>query len=67
MVYYARIIKENDYYLVSFPQFENINTYGETKEEALRNAEEALNGSIESDFERGYEIPENEAAFSADL
>ena len=60
MDYYAKIIKENDDFLVSFPQFENINTYGKTKEEALKNAEESLNGSIESDFERGYKIPQPE-------
>jgi len=35
---------------------ERINTYGKTKEEAIKNAEEALNGSIESDFERVFEI-----------
>lgn len=58
MVYYALIDKEEDYFNVSFPQFQNINTYGETIEEAINNAEEALNGCIESDFERGFEIPE---------
>ncbi len=56
MYYYALIDKEGDDFIVSFPQFEQINTYGKTKEEAIRNAEEALNGSIESDFERGFEI-----------
>ncbi len=57
MVYYALIEKEEDYLNVSFPQFQNVNTYGETIEEAINNAEEALNGCIESDFERGFEIP----------
>lgn len=57
MTYYALIEKEEDYLNVSFPQFQNINTYGETIEEAINNAEEALNGCIESDFERGFEIP----------
>ncbi|MFC1853585.1 helix-turn-helix domain-containing protein [candidate division CSSED10-310 bacterium] len=57
MFYYAKISKEDDSYLVSFPEFENINTYGCTIDEALKNAEEALNGSIESDFERGFLIP----------
>lgn len=56
MYYYALIDKEGDDFIVSFPQFEQINTYGKTKEEAIRNAEEALNGSIGSDFERGFEI-----------
>lgn len=58
MVYYALIESDNDSYIVSFPQFPNINTYGKTLKEALKNAEEALNGCIESDFERGFEIPE---------
>ena len=57
MNFYAKTTKEDECFLVTFPQFENINTYGETLEQALMNAEEALNGSIESDFERGYEIP----------
>lgn len=56
MYYYALIDKEGDDFIVSFPQFEQINTYGRTMEEAIKNAEEALNGSIESDFERGFEI-----------
>lgn len=58
MYYYALIEKEEGNFIVSFPQFEQINTYGETIEEAIYNAEEALNGCIESDFERGFEIPE---------
>ena len=58
MVYISVIEKKEDYFDVSFPQFKNVNTFGETLEEAIKNAEEALNGCIESDFERGYEIPE---------
>ncbi|MDY7027308.1 MAG: type II toxin-antitoxin system HicB family antitoxin [Spirochaetota bacterium] len=60
MYYYALIKKEGDDFIVSFPQFEQINTYGRTREEAIKNAEEALNGSIESDFERGFEIPDSQ-------
>ncbi len=58
MYYYANIIKEEDVYLVTFPEFENIVTYGDTIEDAKNNAEEALNGCIESDFERGFSLPE---------
>jgi len=54
--YYAKIKKEKDCYLVTFPDFENILTYGPTVEEALVNAEEALNGCLESDFERHFSI-----------
>jgi antitoxin HicB len=59
MHYYAKIAKEDGSYLVSFPEFPNVNTYGDTLEEALKNAEEALNGAFESDFERGYKLPES--------
>jgi len=54
MFYYAKIQKEDENFIVSFPDLPNINTYGESLEEALINAEEALNGSLESDFERGF-------------
>jgi antitoxin HicB len=43
---------------VSFPEWPNVHTWGETLEEALANASEALNGAIESDFERGFDLPE---------
>lgn len=59
MLQYPAIVKKADgSYLVSFVDFENINTYGETLEQALKNAEEALNGCLESDFERGFRILE---------
>lgn len=56
--YLAHIAKSNDVYLVSFPDLENVITYGASIEEALANAEEALNGCLESDFERNFAIPE---------
>ena len=58
MKYFAKIEKEKNIYIVSFPDLPNINTYGDTIKEAKKNAEEALNGAIESDFERGFSIPE---------
>lgn len=57
MIYVAKIIKQEGYYLVSFPEFPNVNTYGETLKKAQQNAAEALNGAIESDFERGFDLP----------
>lgn len=54
----ARIKKDTEGYLVTFPDFENIVTYGATLDEALVHAEEALNGCLESDFERSFKIPE---------
>jgi len=58
MFFYSKIEIEKGIHYVSFPQFENINTYGESLHDALVNAEEALNGSIESDFDRKFMIPE---------
>ncbi|MBN1553904.1 MAG: type II toxin-antitoxin system HicB family antitoxin [Phycisphaerae bacterium] len=57
MTYSAKITKQEGCYLVSFPEFPNVNTYGETPTEARKNAHEALNGAIESDFERGFDLP----------
>ena len=34
---------------------------GNHMEDALNNAAEALNGSLESDFDRGYTLPESKA------
>jgi antitoxin HicB len=57
MHYFAKIVKTEGSYLVSFPELPNINTYGATLSEAVQNAGEALNGSLESDFERGFTLP----------
>ncbi|MCU0609353.1 MAG: type II toxin-antitoxin system HicB family antitoxin [Chitinispirillaceae bacterium] len=58
MHYYARISKKDGSCLVTFPDLENIATYGKSLPDAIKNAEEALNGSLESDFERGFSLPE---------
>ncbi|HLF18415.1 MAG TPA: type II toxin-antitoxin system HicB family antitoxin [Candidatus Omnitrophota bacterium] len=58
MNYTAVIKKTEGSYLVTFPDIPSVNTYGETLNEALDNAQEALNGCLESDFERGYKLPE---------
>ena len=57
MNYYAKIVKKDGCFLVSFPDHKNINTYGETIDKAVHNASEALNGAMESDFTRGFELP----------
>ena len=59
MTYTAIIKKSNGAYLVEFPDIPSINTYGETIENALKNAKEALNGCLESDFERGFQLPKS--------
>ena len=64
LAYPAHIEKQDDGYLVSFPDLVNIVTYGASLEEALHNAEEALNGCIESDFERNFVIPSPAAILS---
>ena len=56
--YPATIKKTSGSYLVSFVDFDTINTWGETLTKALANAEEALNGCLESDFERGFILPD---------
>lgn len=57
LAYPAHIEKSDDSFLVTFPDLENVVTYGASLEEALVNAEEALNGCIEADFERNFTIP----------
>jgi len=58
MNFMAKLKREDSVYLVSFPVFPNVNTFGETREEALENASEALNGALLVDFERGYRLPD---------
>lgn len=58
LAYPARIVKEDGAFLVTFPDLENVATFGTTIEEALQNAEDALNGCLASDFERNFSIPE---------
>ena len=65
--YSAHIVKDNDAYLVSFPDLENVVTYGASIDKALANAEEALNGCLESDFERNFAIPDPASSDSPDL
>lgn len=55
--YPAYIVKDDDSYLVSFPDLENVITFGKSLDEALVNVEGALNGCLESDFERNFTIP----------
>ncbi len=56
--YYAKITEgTNGRYEVSFPDFPNIHTYGDTPLEAIKHAQEALNGCIESDLTRGLGMP----------
>jgi antitoxin HicB len=58
MQYYAKIVKSEDVFLISFPDLPDINTYGETFDDAIKNAAEALNACLETDFERGFSLIE---------
>lgn len=61
MLYYAKVRHKEGAYIVEFPDIPNVNTYGETLKDAQQNAVEALNGALESDFERGYTLPRAKA------
>ena len=57
---FTAIIKRLDgVYYVTFPDIPNVNTYGKTLDDAICNAKEALNGCLESDFERGFRLPKS--------
>jgi antitoxin HicB len=56
--YPAHIVKDDGAFLVTFPDLENVVTFGSTIEEAILNAEDVLNGCLASDFERNFTIPE---------
>jgi antitoxin HicB len=58
LTYPAHIVKDEETFLVTFPDLENIVTYGATIGEAIQNAEDALAGCLASDFERNFTIPE---------
>jgi len=48
--------KEDKIYLVSFPDVKGCHTYGETLEDALKYAREALTGCLEVAFEENMKI-----------
>jgi len=58
MEFNCRIERAGDMHLVEFPDLPNVQTYGVTKEEALANAADALNGCLASDVARGMLPPE---------
>jgi antitoxin HicB len=59
MVYYCKLIEEGGVYTVEFPDVPSVLTIGDTKDEALFNAWEALNGALASDISRGFELPDS--------
>lgn len=57
MEYYCKVKKEEAFYVASFPDLPNVQTIGETEDEALFNAADALNGCLASDVARGIFPP----------
>jgi predicted RNase H-like HicB family nuclease len=57
MVYYCKLEKDGPSYIASFPDLPNVQTIGDTKQEALSNAADALNGSLASDVAQGIFPP----------
>jgi antitoxin HicB len=57
MTYNCTIEQEGDMFIAQFPDMPNIQTYGNTHEEALAMAQEALEGCLESDISRGLSVP----------
>ena len=59
MTYNCTIEKNSDgLYVAQFPDMTNILTCGDSIEEALKMAEEALNGVLTVNIEHGHPIPE---------
>jgi antitoxin HicB len=49
--------RKDRFYLVSFPDFPNVNTYGDSITDAINKGTQALALSFEVDFERGFKMP----------
>jgi antitoxin HicB len=56
MIYYAKLSKQKEGYLVEFPELPGCLTEGKTKESALKNAKEALNGWLAAHCDRDLAI-----------
>ncbi len=57
--YYAVFEKDEDGYLVSFPDLQGCNTFGDTMEEAVEMAEDALAGWLEASEPEFIKKPSN--------
>jgi len=68
ITHYPAIIRQDcGSWIVEFPDFRHINTFGDTLDDALIAAGEALNGCIESDFERGFDFPDPSTCTGGDV
>lgn len=57
MIYYAKMKKQSGGWLVDFPELPGCATEGSSREEALFNAHEALNGWLAANCDRDLKIP----------
>ena len=55
--YFAKVTRQDDGYLVEFPELPGCLTEGDTIDDALRNAKEALSGYLYAAVKAGDEIP----------
>lgn len=67
MVYPATVTKTAEGYEVTFRDLDNVFTYGETEEEAIFNAQEALDGVLEEMAAQDLEIPAPSAAHKGEV
>ena len=56
MIYYAKLSKQKEGYLIEFTELPGCLTEGKTKESALKNAKEALNGWLAANCDRNLTI-----------
>ena len=57
VIYPALFHEEENAYWVEFPDLEGCNSFGETKEEVLANAQEAMEGYILAVLEDAHKLP----------
>ena len=57
MTYFCDITKEADLYTVYFPDMTTVRTFGDSMEQALEMAKEALEGNLEVCLDHGIAIP----------
>lgn len=61
-LYDCVVVKEEDGFLASFPQLPGCFTDGDTREEAIENAEEALEAYVADAVNRGEPLPSYESS-----
>jgi len=57
MFYNCNITEEDGMYIAQFPDMPNVLTYGETYEEAIAMARDALDAVLTTEIEDGHKIP----------